>query len=210
MSRELHDGLCQQLTAARLHCSVLRREHREHQGSDAADGGIEEMAGLLHGAVDHAYELSRGLWPVEHDERDLSASLEEMVGKLRVSQPFDITLTCTLACERCHGATASPIFYIAREALQNVCKHASASRVLISLDCRSSDHALTLRIEDDGVGRIARRTSSGGLGLRIMAHRARSIGGELTINDRPGGGTVVSLTVPCAAPQHAQARRAQS
>ena len=210
ISRELHDGLCQQLTAARLHCSVLRREHRENKGSDKADAGIDEMAGLLHGAVDHAYELSRGLWPVEHDERDLVASLEELVSKLRGAQPFEIALSYDPACERCHGANASPIFYIAREALQNVCKHASASHVQIVLDCQSVAHVLVMRIEDDGVGRIAKRASSGGLGLRIMAHRARSIGGELTISDRDGGGTVVSLTVPCVAPEQAQTMRVES
>lgn len=207
ISRELHDGLCQQLTAARLHCSVLRREHK---GSDKTGSGIEEMAGLLHGAVDHAYELSRGLWPVEHEERDLVSSLEEMVAKLRGLQPLDIALRCQLACERCHGANASPIYNIAREALQNVCKHASARHAQVVLDCRSAADALMLRVEDDGVGRIAKHTPTGGLGLRIMAHRARSIGGELTITDRPGGGTVVCLTVPCATPEPTQIRRVES
>ena len=199
ISRELHDGLCQQLTAARLHCSVMRRENK---GRDKALSGIEEMAGLLHGAVDHAYELSRGLWPVEHEERDLVASLEELVGKLRSSQPFEISLSCDLLCDRCYNVNASPVFYIAREALQNICKHASASHVQIVLDCRSVAHSLILRIEDDGVGCVAKRTSPGGLGIRIMEHRARSIGGELTISDCHGGGTVVSLVSPCANPEH--------
>ena len=207
ISRELHDGLCQQLTAARLHCSVLLRENK---GRDKAVSGIEEMAGLLHGAVDHAYELSRGLWPVEHEERDLKSSLDGLVAKLRSSQPFEISLSGGPVCERCQNANASPIFYIAREALQNVCKHASASHVQIVLDCRSVARTLMLRIEDDGVGRIARQTSPGGLGLRIMAHRARSIGGKLTITDRPGGGTVVTLTVPCAMPDCPQGKEAES
>ncbi len=207
ISRELHDGLCQQLTAARLHCSVLRRENK---GRNKAVSGIEEMAGLLHGAVDHAYELSRGLWPVEHEERDLVSSLEGLVGKLRSSQPLEVSISCELACEHCHNANASPIFYIVREALQNVCKHASATRVQIVLDCRSVAQTLILRIEDDGVGRIDKQSSSGGLGLRIMAHRARSIGGELTIADRPGGGTVVSLAVPCAIPDCPQLKEADS
>ena len=203
ISRELHDGLCQQLTAARLHCSVLRREN---QGRYKAISGIEEMAGLLHGAVDHAYELSRGLWPVEQEARDLVSSLEEMVGKYRQSHLFDISLSCDLACKHCHRASASQIFYIAREALQNTCKHASASHVHIALDCRSPANILVLRVEDDGVGRIAQQASPGGLGLRIMAHRARSIGGELTITDRPGRGTVVNLTVPCGTPDHPQSK----
>ena len=207
ISRELHDGLCQQLTAARLHCSVLRREN---QGRHKAITGIEEMAGLLHGAVDHAYELSRGLWPVEQEARDLVPSLEEMVGTYRKAHPFDISLSCDLTCEHCHSTNASPIFHIAREALQNACKHASASHVRIALDCRSASNTLVLRVEDDGVGRIAKKTSPGGLGLRIMAHRARSIGGELTIADRPEGGTVVTLTVPCTEPDHPQSREVKS
>ena len=71
-------------------------------------------------------------------------------------------------------------------------------------------NALVLRVEDDGVGRIAKQTSAGGLGLRIMAHRARSIGGELTIADRPGGGTVVILAMPCAILDCPQVKEAES
>ncbi|MEI7612545.1 MAG: 7TM diverse intracellular signaling domain-containing protein [Betaproteobacteria bacterium] len=198
ISRELHDGLCQQLTAARLHCSVLRREYKG-QEETGSGSGIETMAGLLHTAVDHAYALSRGLWPVEHDGRDLVASLDELAGQLRSDLAIEVTLRCEQTCKSCLNTHASSFYYIAREALQNIRKHASASHVLIVLDCQTVEHTLVLRIEDDGVGRI-KRTSHGGLGLRIMAHRARSIGGELSISDRSGGGTVVCLSSPCAKP----------
>jgi len=52
-------------------------------------------------------------------------------------------------------------------------------------------------VSDDGVGRAAAKRSKGGLGMGIMVHRARIIGGELRVEDAPGGGTVVSCTAAC-------------
>lgn len=194
ISRDLHDGICQQLTAARLRCSVLERRF----AGDAGEGAeIAQLAALLEASVDHAYELSRGLWPVEHDARSLVASLEELAGRVQHASASRISLQCELNCGSCCNSNAGQIYNIAKEALLNALKHAKASRIVLTLDCRSSPSNLVLRIEDDGVGRQAKSASRGGLGTRIMAHRARMIGGELTIGDRPGGGTAVCCTVPC-------------
>jgi signal transduction histidine kinase len=54
-----------------------------------------------------------------------------------------------------------------------------------------------LSVRDDGCGRGPAKPTAGGLGLGIMAHRARVIGGTLRIADAPGGGTEVVVTAPC-------------
>lgn len=186
--------MCQQLTAARLRCSVLERRF----AGEAAEGAeIAQLAVLLEESVDHAYELSRGLWPVEHDARSLVSSLEDLAGRVQGANGSKISLQCELNCGSCCNSNAGQIYNIAKEALLNALKHAKASRIELILDCRSSPSNLVLRIEDDGVGRQAKSVSRGGLGARIMAHRARVIGGELTISDRTGGGTAVCCTVPC-------------
>jgi nitrate/nitrite-specific signal transduction histidine kinase len=70
--------------------------------------------------------------------------------------------------------------------------------VHVSVSCSPRD-GIRLTVEDDGIGRAAAASKHGaGLGMPIMSHRAVIIGGALSIEDRAGGGTIVSCVVPCA------------
>jgi signal transduction histidine kinase len=65
ISHELHDGLCQKLTGARLRAAILNRRL-----ADTGDGAaMADLRELLDASADDAYRTSRGLWPVEHDPR---------------------------------------------------------------------------------------------------------------------------------------------
>jgi signal transduction histidine kinase len=87
------------------------------------------------------------------------------------------------------------LFGIAREALNNVLKHAGASRVHVRL--HEEEDALRLVVADDGAGF---RTDSGGqsrgLGLAGMEERAERLGLRLFVTSRPGDGTTVTVEVP--------------
>jgi signal transduction histidine kinase len=79
----------------------------------------------------------------------------------------------------------------------NAVRHARARRIGISLECVPGQSQVRLVVSDDGVGRGAGAPSRGGLGLRIMAHRAKLIGGTLSVDDAEAGGTVVACVAPC-------------
>ena len=83
-------------------------------------------------------------------------------------------------------------YRILQEALNNIARHAAATRVQVDLRLRA-DH-LTLTIADDGAGMAAKGE---GRGLRGMQERAEAFGGTLQIASRPGRGTTVSATLPC-------------
>jgi signal transduction histidine kinase len=76
------------------------------------------------------------------------------------------------------------------EALSNIARHASASKVLVTVEAK---HDLSMRVVDDGVG-----IKPGGRrgGLRNMAERAASLGGTCTVGPHDKGGTVVEWRVP--------------
>jgi signal transduction histidine kinase len=76
------------------------------------------------------------------------------------------------------------------EALSNVARHAHASRVVVTVEARRD---LLLRVVDDGVGFTPGERRSG---LRNMADRAESLGGDFSIGPREQGGTVVEWRVP--------------
>jgi signal transduction histidine kinase len=94
------------------------------------------------------------------------------------------------------------VFMVAREALINALRHASASQITLCLE--GDEHRLTLGVVDDGIGIApdARLSRPGHLGLVGMRERAHAIGAELHIGDAAGHGTMVTLTWNAADEPH--------
>lgn len=195
ISQTLHDGLCQELTAARLHCSLLQASGL----SNPIQAAIRQLAALLEKAVDQAYELSRGLWPIEHEIHDLQQALTELAHKFQVQHQLAISMQYPEIPVQPTKQARAHLFYVAKEALQNVVKHAQAKQVWIRLDYYAERKTWQLSIEDDGIGLQAASPSAGQLGTRIMAHRAQAINGSVTLAERPEGGTQVHFCVPDSA-----------
>jgi two-component system nitrate/nitrite sensor histidine kinase NarX len=96
------------------------------------------------------------------------------------------------------------IFHIVQEALANVCRHAQAKRVDLSLAAVPGGFEIAL--VDDGVGIGAHanggETDDGGhYGLAIMRERAQRLGGSLSVEPAPAAGTRVRLVIPAEAPR---------
>jgi two-component system CheB/CheR fusion protein len=109
-------------------------------------------------------------------------------------------IECTFACSPAHAvndpATATHLYRIAQEAVNNAVKHGAATRVEIALQ-REPEH-LVLRICDNGSGIRTHPGSTTGMGMRTMRYRAAVIGGGIAVMSNPGGGTIVTCTAPVA------------
>jgi two-component system, NarL family, nitrate/nitrite sensor histidine kinase NarX len=92
------------------------------------------------------------------------------------------------------------LFRVVQEALNNAHRHAHATRISVGL-CRGPGE-VEMTVEDNGVGLSPGTEAGDHLGLRIMRERARSVGGELQVLNRDGGGTAVRVQVPFPAAQH--------
>jgi signal transduction histidine kinase len=193
ISHDLHDGLCQQLTGARLRCSVLERKLA---GSGEGMAELAQLSTLLEESVNQAYDLSRGLWPVEQGPQGFGPSLEELTHRLVQTSRIAVQFRHANGCADCHNANLTQLYRIAQEAITNAVKHARPKNLEVTLRCRPGE-SVSLIVHDDGIGRQAASGSPGGMGMRIMAHRARMIGGFLQIADADPGGTVVTCTIPC-------------
>ncbi len=88
---------------------------------------------------------------------------------------------------------------VMHEALTNVRRHSRASQVVVAL--ADSPRALTMTIEDDGVGFDVSRLDSDRFGIRIMRERAASVHGTLEIRSGPGQGTAVQMRILKPAPR---------
>lgn len=196
IGRDIHDDLCQQLAAIGCLAKVAHQQLRKCDSPEA--GSLEEIVGLLTRANVRAREMSRGLMPVVLDSAGLMAALEE----LAASTERIFRVNCLFQCERPvqvrDNTVATQLFRIAQEAVANAIKHSRASHMEITLG--EDDHHLHLTIRDDGVG-IPDNVSGQctGMGLLTMTHRARMMGGVLSVVHDDSGGTVVRCRVPAPA-----------
>jgi signal transduction histidine kinase len=193
----LHDGPCQEITAALMRCKVLERS-LEASGAPGEVAHVRAVAELLDTSAGAIHDLARGLNPPGLAPGALAGALEDLARRTRAA--------AGVACELRQDPTAQPdgpetsdhLFRIAQEAVMNATRHASPSRIEIALARRGDEILLSVR--DDGAG-VPRERRPEGLGLRIMRHRAELIGGALSVAPAAGGGTVVTCTVPLLAPE---------
>jgi signal transduction histidine kinase len=92
---------------------------------------------------------------------------------------------------RAPAAVEACVYFVCAEALTNVIKHASATR--IDIDVGRQDGHLRASITDDGAGGA---DPSSGTGLRGLADRVEALGGAVTVTSVDGDGTTVVATVP--------------
>jgi two-component system, LuxR family, sensor kinase FixL len=93
---------------------------------------------------------------------------------------------------------ATHLYYIAREAVNNVIKHGHASQIVIRLAADQEQGALTITDNGSGIGDIP--ANNAGMGRHLMSYRARVIGGSLEIRNVATGGTIVTCTFPVQMP----------
>ncbi len=198
ISHELHDGLCQQLTGARLRFAALEDQF--------AEAGLQvetqPFGTLLDESVDHAYALSRRLWTSEeHKSENGGIDLSQLTEQLSGQSGIAIDLEEQRNGDVCGFVGMPQLRMIAREALINAVKHSGAGRITVSLRCLPQCE-LSLAVCDNGIGIEPARnkgTTRGGLGIGMMEYRAAKLGARFSITAAEGGGTCVCCTVPCTA-----------
>jgi two-component system, LuxR family, sensor kinase FixL len=105
---------------------------------------------------------------------------------------------CTFCCDEevliNEQATATHLFRITQEAVNNAVKHGQADKVLITL--KNGGEGVSLSIRDNGIGIPRELPATRGMGMQIMNHRAEVIGAWITIRRAGKRGTVVTCTLP--------------
>jgi signal transduction histidine kinase len=187
IARDLHDQLGQQLTALRLALDGLA--DRDGGGFDDRLRFVRDTAQRLDGEVDF---LARELRPASLDELGLAVALEQYVAEW--SRHYGIEATCHAHPLELDSELEVALYRIAQEALNNVVKHAHASRVEVLIEARADD--LVLIIEDDGVGFKPEEVAGRGLGLLGISERASIVQGSVEIESSPGQGATLFVRVP--------------
>jgi signal transduction histidine kinase len=190
LAQELHDGLCQQLTAIGFlaRATALRlKDHRVVQTED-----LEKIAQLINSSVMDARNISRDLHKEEIGAAEFVPALRNMVERKIWKTPCRLEIKTELNIE--DDKVASQLYRILREAVINANKHARATQIVLKL--RRVKNELVFSVTDNGVG-LSRKPKAGhGLGFHIMQYRAQSIGARLEFESRKNGGSRVACYLP--------------
>ena len=185
IGQDLHDGICQSLTAIELKSQSLAQSlEKKAKGSVAQ---VEEIAGQVREVIAQTRSLARGLSPFILESEGLPSALRELAansGKLfNVKCVFESDGPPAVSDQ----ATATHLYRIAQEAITNAVKHGKASAIEIKLSCKNNVTVLT--ISDNGIGLKTGAGAGPGMGLRTMQYRAGIIGAALLVQTQAAGGT---------------------
>jgi signal transduction histidine kinase len=182
LERDLHDGAQQRLVSIGL---ALRHVQGRLPAPSREAQELDATVAELSDAIEELRELARGVRPASLDD-GLATALRELASRSPLRTRVEATN------ERFEDRLETAAYFVASEALTNAAKHASASEVTVS--AARQNGRLVVRIRDDGTGGAV---PSAGSGLAGMTDRVAALGGSLTVESRPGGGTLVIAELPC-------------
>ena len=190
MAEEIHDGPAQVLTNAIFQVDYLDRMVEPE--ARAAHAELAFLRDMLSGGLDEVRALIADLRPPIVDV-GLAAAVTDAVRQLEERHGIAVEVRLEDIDARLSAPARASVLRILQEALQNVRKHAAASRVSIGLE------GDTLVIADNGRGfDVMRVAASAGrnFGLQFMRERAELMGAQLHIESRQGEGTRILLRLP--------------
>jgi PAS domain S-box-containing protein len=191
LSQELHDGICQHLTAVAFMARSVALRLKNHRVIEVKD--IEKIAELVNNAATDTRNLSRALHRFDVDAAGLVDALEDLVDREMWRTPCRLEVKPSFHLD--DDTVAAHLYRIAREAVINANKHAQARQIVVKLE-RSGQRQMVLSVTDDGVGIQKAPNGPRGLGFHIMNYRARLMGGQLKVESPEKGGTRVACYLP--------------
>jgi len=193
LAHELHDSVTQSLYGVTMYSEAASRLLDANQ-ADKAKSLMHDLQKAALEALREMRLLVFELRPPALEKKGLAGALQARLaaveGRAGVKAEFLTAGPISLP-----GAIEKALYGIAKESLNNILKHAEATR--ISVELRQSETSAFLEIADNGLGfdtAVARQR--GGLGLLGLEERAAAIGGLLFIDSHPGSGTLIRVEVP--------------
>jgi two-component system nitrate/nitrite sensor histidine kinase NarX len=188
LARNLHDAVNQSLFSAGLIAESLPGLWEQDQ--EDARRSLDDLRNLTRGAIAEMRMMVSELRPLALIDSNLGDLLHQLADAFTGRTNIHVALTITgediLASE-----VQVTVYRICQEGLNNIARHAAASRVKVKLQYTAGK--VDMRIQDNGRGFDANLSSPGHYGLSMMNERAQAIGAKLEIISQPGKGTEIIL-----------------
>jgi len=193
IAAELHDSLGQSLVLIKNWALLGLKSDKEKKPTAANLNEISETASE---AINEVREIAYNLGPYQLERLGLRSTIVEMIEKVSASSTIEFDLNIDEITEKLNKEQEVNIFRIVQETVNNVIKHAEATRVSISLTAEAGK--VFYNISDNGKGLAPNAQSdSKGFGMLGIAERVSLLKGAIAVSSDPGKGTSINVTIPC-------------
>lgn len=195
IAREIHDTLAQGYVGVSVQLELLAELLRMSR-TEAAQKQLDVTRGYVREGLADARQSIWALRTQDAGETMLPVRLRRLV-EAAGSESLAATFSVYGAYRPLPADTEQELLRVAQEAIQNVKKHAAASKLAVRLEYGTD--AIILQAEDNGRGGVIDMqdgAASGHFGLTGMRERAAAIGGRLEVKSAPDQGTTIRLVAP--------------
>ena len=193
LSKEIHDGIGQILTAAKLSIELFEKKR------GISDNNLQEAKKLIYNAGEEVENVINALHPMIIDSHGLISSLEILCKDFEDLTNIRIRFNAYDFTKRLIPKLELNIFRIVQEAVSNIAKHSKASKASVQLYNR--DDAVLITIEDNGIGFTSdvtkkATTRKSGFGITSMIERVNLLNGKIIFETKPNRGTEIHIDIP--------------
>ena len=194
ISRELHDEVGQTLTGLGIELANL--EHLRDGPPSEYRSHLADAKRLTEETLRTVRNIAMGLRPSMLDDSGIVPAVRWQASELskRTGTPVELQIEGDFDGLGDEGRTC--LYRVVQEALTNCARHAQATTIQITMECRNGS-SVCLSISDDGIGFDAGRSRTG-LGLVGIEERVKKLGGSLAVSSWPNRGTLLSVEIPLA------------
>ena len=188
LARELHDQLGALLTVAKLDLEGVRKRV---EATPDLTARLERLGSRLNEVIVLKRRMVEDMRPSSLTMLGLRSTLEQHCRDMAAT--MGIAFHVDIDDVKAAPATELVIFRFVQEALINMAKHSSAKNVSVSL--HKSESQLDIVVSDDGAGFDVDEALIGHHGLTGMRYRIASVGGNMTLQSKPGSGTTLRASI---------------
>jgi signal transduction histidine kinase len=200
LAAEIHDSLTQGFISIVTHLEIAEAKMESHP-KDVRD----ELQPLLNKArqtardnLTAARQMTWALRPDLQEGEPLADALTKLGKRWSAANNIQVNVSSSGDARQLHPDIETALLRTAREALNNIQKHAEATQVTITLTYM--DSLVALDVQDNGQGFDSETQSmnnnAGGFGLKSIREQVEQIGGELTVESNAGKGTTIAISLP--------------
>lgn len=197
IAKDLHDGIAQELVALQLGFTLLRNKLQKAAPAEAER--LNDLAGQLSASCTEVRNIAHVMMPPALEQNGLAPSLEMLLRNTARPAGLQVEFNTRDLPLQLDEKTQIGLYRILQELLNNVVKHARASRVMIQLF--GNGQQLVLRVEDDGQGfDFETIRQKGTMGVLNILSRVSTLGGEFLSEKARPHGTVSIVRIPVSPP----------
>lgn len=188
---DLHDGVGQMLSAALMNLNGLFAKLNLPKETNLQ---AEKALALVNESYDEMRSISHQMMPNALIKSGLASAIKEFIGKLDKDK-LKVTLETVGLNKRLDEQTETVIYRVIQETVNNVVKHANASKLAIQIV--KDEEGISVTIEDNGKGfNKGKIDIKSGIGLSNIYSRVEFLKGTVDIDSNEGKGTLVAIHIP--------------